>query len=121
MANKSFSGSFDDVMKPRTKPANNKSETAASETDIELKKTPAKNIAETSQNYSDIEPEETQNDISKIAPQKHEEKKSKRLQLLIYPSLYDKIKKGAKANNYTSVNDFVNYLLNEAIKIKHLD
>ena len=43
------------------------------------------------------------------------EKRSKRLQLLIQPSLYDKIKAQADAEG-CSVNDFIHRVLEDAVK-----
>lgn len=43
------------------------------------------------------------------------EKRSKRLQLLVQPSLYDKIKAQADAED-CSVNDFIHRVLEDAVK-----
>ena len=43
------------------------------------------------------------------------EKRSKRLQLLVQPSLYDKIKAQADAES-CSVNDFIHRVLEDAVK-----
>ena len=43
-----------------------------------------------------------------------EERKSKRVQLLITPSLYEAIKEKAEASG-TSTNNYINYLLKEGV------
>ena len=63
------------------------------------------------ESYRSKPPEDVIPEGFKIVP----EAKSKRLQLLIQPSLYDRIKLRAKQNK-TSVNETIHKILNEAFK-----
>lgn len=54
----------------------------------------------------------------KVARKKKEETKSKRVNLLIKPSLYSKANKQAKKLGYKSFNDFVNSVLEQIVEGK---
>lgn len=62
-----------------------------------------------------IRREERQAPSQRALPQYGEETKSRRLQLLLTPSLYDGIKEEAQ-QRHTSVNELINTILKDAIR-----
>lgn len=63
-----------------------------------------------------IEEKVQQANTLRIAKKKKEETKSKRVNLLIKPSLYSKANKQAKKLGYKSFNDFINSILEQIVE-----
>lgn len=78
-------------------------------------------VGSTAEQREDPAPQRAQNPAPDPAPQtgarspKFKERKTRRLQLIVQPSLYEKIKEQADAVG-NSVNDYIHSILEEAVK-----